>query len=368
MERSIKRLSLILAAVLLPGMAACATPATPLPVVEPAASATAVPRATPVTEMATATSQRTAEVPVAAEITTLTPVVLSMGFVPNVQFAPFYVAVERGYFADEGLEVEFDYGMEHDLLQLAGTNRRQFVVGSGDQVILARAEGLPVVYVMNWYRRFPIVVFSLQDLETPEELIGKKIGLPGLFGASYVGWQALLYAAGIDPAKVQVETIGFTQAEAVAAGQVDAAVGYAMNEPIRLQQEGHEPHVIAVADYIDLVANGIITNEQTIQERPDLVQRVVRAALRGLKDTIDDPAAAFEITLKFVPEAAQQREAQLAVLRKSIEYWESDRLGYSEPTAWETSQRFLKDVGLIEKTADVNTLFTNRFIERAGVR
>jgi NitT/TauT family transport system substrate-binding protein len=290
-----------------------------------------------------------------------------MGFVPNVQFAPFYVAVERGYFAAEGLAVEFDYGMEHDLLQLVGTNKRQFVVGSGDQVILARAQGLPVVYVMNWYRRFPIVVFSLQDLEKPEDLVGKKVGIPGLFGASYVGWQALLYATGIDPTKVQLEAIGFTQAEAVAAGQVDAAVGYAMNEPVRLQQEGHNPQVIVVADYIDLVANGIITNEQTIQEQPDLVQRVVRAALRGLKDTIEDPEAAFEITLKFVPEAAQQREAQLAVLREAIEYWKADRLGYSDPAAWEASQRFLKDVGLIQETMDVSTLFTNRFVEGAGV-
>jgi len=302
------------------------------------------------------------------EITTLTPVVLSMGFVPNVQFAPFYVAVERGYFADEMLEVEFDYGMEHDLLQLVGTGKRQFVVGSGDQVILARSRGLPVVYVMNWYRRFPIVVFSLQDLEKPEDLIGKKVGLPGLFGASYVGWQALLYATGIDPAKVQVETIGFTQAEAVATGQVDAAVGYAMNEPVRLQQEGRNPKIIAVADYIDLVANGIITNEQTIREQPDLVQRVVRASLRGLKDTIENPEAAFEITLRFVPEAAQQREAQLAVLRESIEYWKAERLGYSDPAAWEASQQFLKDVGLIQETVDVSALFTNRFVEGAGVR
>jgi len=123
-------------------------------------------------------------------------------------------------------------GMEHDLLQLVGTGKRQFVVGSGAQVILARAQGLPVVHVMIWYRHFPIVVFSRQDLEKPEDLVGKKVGIPGLFGGSYVSWQALLYATGVAPEKVRMGTIGFTQAEAVAAGQVDAAVGYAMNEPV----------------------------------------------------------------------------------------------------------------------------------------
>jgi NitT/TauT family transport system substrate-binding protein len=291
-----------------------------------------------------------------------------MGFVPNVQFAPFYVAVDKGYFASQGLTVEFDYGMENDLLQLAGTGKRQFVVGSGDQVILARSRGLPVVYVMNWYRRFPIVVFSVEDLSRPEDLVNKTVGLPGLFGASYVGWQALLDATGIDPEQVNVETIGFTQAEAVAAGKVDAAVGYAMNEPIRLQQEGYHPSVIEVADYIDLVANGIITNEETISKNPDLVQRVVAASLLGLRDTIADPEGAFEITLNYVPEAGEQREAQLAVLKKSIEYWKADRLGYSEPAAWETSQQFLKDVGLIDETTDVDRMFTNRFVEAAEVQ
>jgi NitT/TauT family transport system substrate-binding protein len=291
-----------------------------------------------------------------------------MGFVPNVQFAPFYVAMDKGYFAGQGLAVEFDYGMEHDLLQLAGTGQRQFVVGSGDQVILARAQGLPVVYVMNWYRRFPIVVFSLERLAQPEDLIGKTVGVPFLFGASYIGWQALLNAAGIDPNQVTVETIGFTQAEAVAAGRVDAAVGYAMNEPIRLQQEGYNPSVIQVADYIDLVANGLITNAKTIEEQPDLVQRVVTASLLGLRDTIANPEEAFEITLSYVPEAGEQREAQLAVLKKSIEYWRSDRLGYSEPAAWEASQQFLKDVGLIAEAGDVNFMFTNRFVEAANLR
>lgn len=306
--------------------------------------------------------------PHAVDISPLTPVTLSVGFVPNVQFAPFYVAIDKGYYASQGLAVEMDYGMEHDLLQLVGTGERQFVVGSGDQIILARSRGLPVTYVMNWYRRFPIAIFSLEELTEPEDLIGKSVGLPGLFGASYIGWQALLNATGIDAEQIDVETIGFTQAEAVAAGKVDAAVGYVMNEPIQLEKQGYTPSVIVVADYIDLVANGIITNEKTIKEQPDLVQRVVTASLLGLRDTIEHPEEAFEITLNYVPEAGEQRETQLTVLKKSIEYWKSDQLGHSNPTAWETSQQFLKDVGLIEETTDVDEMFTNRFVKAAELK
>jgi NitT/TauT family transport system substrate-binding protein len=243
---------------------------------------------------------------------------------------------------------------------------RPFVVGSGDQVILARAQGLPVVYVLNWYRRFPIAVFSLEPLDGPDDLRGKRVGIPGLFGASYIGWQALLYASGMDPSAVRLETIGFTQVETLLEGRVDAAVGYAMNEPVQLRQMGRDVGVIDVSDHIDLVANGNITNEQTIAERPELVEGVVRAVLRGLRYTLDNPSDAFEMTLKYVPEAGgENREAQMAVLEASLKYWGSDRLGFSNAAAWETSQRFMRDVGLIQQVTDVNQMFTNRFVEGA---
>ena len=65
-----------------------------------------------------------------------------MGYIPSVQFAPFYVAQERGYFKDAGLDIDFRYGMETDLLKLVGTNELQFMIGSGEEVILGRSQGL----------------------------------------------------------------------------------------------------------------------------------------------------------------------------------------------------------------------------------
>ena len=94
----------------------------------------------------------------------LMPVTLAMGYIPSVQFAPFYVAQERGYFADAGLEVTFRYGFESDLLKLVGTDELQFMIGSGEEVILGRSQGLPVRYVMRWYRKFPVVLFASTGL------------------------------------------------------------------------------------------------------------------------------------------------------------------------------------------------------------
>ena len=297
----------------------------------------------------------------------LQPVTLAMGFIPNVQFTPLYVAVERGYFGEEGIEVAFDYGMEHDLLKLAGTNELQFVIGSGDQVILARSQGLPVVYVLNWYRRFPVAVASLAPLDSPQELVGKDVGLPGLYGASYIGWLALLDAVGLEPTSVNLVSIGYTQVESMVTEQVDATVVYAMNEPVQLRQEGHEVSMIEVADYIDFVSNGLITNETTVQEEPERVRAIARAMLRGLQDTLDDPDAAFAICRRYVPEIDDESAPlQRAVLEAALDFWspgDSGALGRSDPAAWEASAAFMQKVGMVEGEVDVESLYTNEFVQ-----
>jgi NitT/TauT family transport system substrate-binding protein len=295
-------------------------------------------------------------------------ITLAMGFIPNVQFAPFYVAVDKGYFAEENIKVEFDYGMETDLLKLVGAGELRFAVASGDQVILARAQELPVTYILNWYRRFPVCVVSLEEkgVKGAKDLVGKRVGTPATEGASYIGWRALLHAEGTDEAQVNLQVIGYTQVASLIEGRVDAAVCYAMNEPVQLSQAGYSIDVVYVADYANLVSNGLITNEQTIAERPGLAQGLVRAMLRGLQYTIEQPDETFEICKKHVPEIAGDNEAlQKGVLVESIKFWRGDGLGRSDRAAWEESQRFMHQIGLIDAEVDVEKLFTNQFVAEA---
>lgn len=288
---------------------------------------------------------------------------LPMGFVPDPQYAPFYVAVERGYFADAGFSIEFDYSFETDGIALVGANELPFAVVSGEQVILGRAQGLPLVYVLEWFQRYPITIVSKAEagIKSPEDLVGRSVGLPALFGASYAGYIGLLTAAGIDPSTVNSEDIGFTQVESLLTDRVEAVVVYSNNEPVRLRALGEEIDEIAVADYIDMVSNGIITNETMIAENPELVEGFVHAMLRGIADTLADPEAAYEISKKYVEGLDDSR---MNVLQASVLLWKTETPGRTDPASWEQTEKVLLEMGLIDRPLDdLEAAYTNRFVQ-----
>jgi putative riboflavin transport system substrate-binding protein len=290
---------------------------------------------------------------------------LPMGYIPNVQYAPFYMAVDRGYFEEEGLAIDFDYSFETDGMQLVGAGELQFTLASGEQVLLARAQGLPVVYVMNWWDDFPVAVVAPESsgIVKPADLAGKRVGIPMLSGASYIGYRALLDAAGLAPDVARLDVIGFTQVEAMLAGTVDAAVVYANNEPFQLEAQGMPVTVIPVSDYVQLAGNGLVTNEATLQSEPELVRAVLRAVMHGLQDVLADPEAAFEVCTKYVEGLAEADPAvQRKVLDASIRLWSPEPLGVSEAEAWENMAEVLLETGLLQSPVDVSQAYSNDYL------
>lgn len=306
-----------------------------------------------------------AETPAAGQ---LMPVKLGVGYIPNVQFAVFYVGIEKGFYAEEGLDVTLDYGFENDYVKLVGVNELQFMIGSGDQVVLGRAQGLPVRYVMSWYTQYPVVIFARAEkgIAQPTDLAGKRIGIPGPFGANYVAFRGVLEAAGLTEADVQTESIGFTQAAAVSEETVDAAVDYGVNGPVVLAQAGIETTQIKLDQYLRIPANGLVTNETTIQGNPELVRGMVRATLRAIQYTLDHPDEAFAIALNFVPEAGGDNEAaNRAVFDAVLEYWAPQagrKLGESSGEEWQTAAALLQRIGMVETVVPSDELFTNEFL------
>jgi len=311
------------------------------------------------------TDQSTYPAPSETGSPSLVHIRLPLGYIPNVQFAPLYIAVEKGYFSQVGIEIEFDYSLETDAVALVGANELQFAVVSGDQVLLARAQGLPVVYVLAWYQDYPVSVVSKtgQGILTPQDLKAKHIGLPGLYGTSYIGLRALLKEVGLQESDVTLDSVGYNQVEALISDQDQAVVVYTTNEPVQLRAMGYQIDEIKVKDYTHLVSNGLITNEKTISQNPDLVRRMDQAMLKGIADTIANPDEAYHTCLEYVEGLAQADQTiQKEVLTTSIEFWKSERLGYSDPAAWENTQQVLLDMGLLTKPTNINQVFSNDFL------
>jgi NitT/TauT family transport system substrate-binding protein len=290
---------------------------------------------------------------------------LPMGYIPNIQYAPFYVAVEKGYFAKEGIEIEFDYAFETDGVSLVGAGELPFAVASGEQVLLARAQELPVVYVFAWYQQFPISIISAPDLniKEPADLRGQAIGLPGLFGANYIGLEAVLFSAGLTADDVKLDAVGFNQVDVFVSGQKKVIVGYAGNEPIILRSQKFEVNELRVADYVHLIANGLITNETTVKNDPELVRKMTRALAQGIADTIAKPEEAYEVSKKYVENlATQDKDVQMQILNTSIEFWKAEKIGASDPQAWSNMNDLLVKMKLIPAPLDINKAFTNELI------
>ncbi|HEU5013016.1 MAG TPA: ABC transporter substrate-binding protein [Roseiflexaceae bacterium] len=297
-------------------------------------------------------------------------IVMAMPYVPNVQFAPFYVADKKGYYAQSGIKVTFDYNYETDVVQRVAQNTVQFGLASGDSVLLARGQGLPVVTVATNSQKFPIVLFSkvAENITRPADLKGKSVGVPGRFGASYIGLQALLYANNMTENDLNVQEIGFTQVQAVQQDKVQVGVGYGNNEPIQLEQQGIKTNIIRVSDYIPLASDGLITSETLINQDPNVVRAFVQATIKGMQDVINDPDEGFSIALAYIPEAQHgDTQLQRKVLQETLSYWQSDMtskngLGYTDANSWQATYKFLRDSHLLKTDVDVSKAFTNQFI------
>ena len=312
----------------------------------------------------TAVSAATAS---AQAATPLTPLTLFLGYIPNIQFAPVYVALNRGYFKDAGLDVTLEHSYnETDGLTRIGVNHLQFGMISGEQIILARAQGAPVTYFFRWYQKFPVGIASPVDahITDPKQLVGHVVSVPAKYGASYIGFQALLHAVGLQESDLkEVREIGFNTAPLLCARQIDASVVYIANEPLQVEQQCFKTNVIAISDYANLVSNGLVTNETTLQNHPDWVRGISNAFARGLADTIADPSAAYTISKQYIPDLGDD-PVQMQVLRNSIPLWQSttNPPGYSDPAAWALTQDTLLAMKLIAQPVDLSKVFTNDYV------
>ena len=295
----------------------------------------------------------------------LTTVTIVMGYIPNIQFAPFYVAEKLGYYRAAGLNVKFNFNTEINALQQLSQGNVQFADSGGDEVLTAGAHGLHVRYVMTQYSRFPAALFFLKSshIKKVSDLKGKKIGVPGLYGASYYGLLSLLYANHVPQSSVTIQSIGFTQVTAVASGQVAAAMGYAPNDPVALRAQGKATGEFDVYKWANLAGAGIATNDTLIKKNPGIVRAFVGATVKGLRYTLKHPSTAFAISKSSIPGFTNDA-LQRQVLNRVIAFWKPAGvpLGHMDSRVWNLTAKVLYQFKQIPQKVPATRYYTNRFV------
>jgi len=342
---------------------------------------------------------------------------LLMTFIPNIQFSPIYTAMEAGYFADAGYDISLEYLDEPLVVDLVAAGENQFGIVSGEQVILAGSQGRPIVYIYEWFQQFPlgIVYPDTIEAESYADLADLRLGISGRFGASYIGLTSLLNSEGIAEADISLEEIGFSAPEVFCVGGVEASVVYVNNEPLQISNRAAQGdcgdvtgvNVLPIADIVDLVANGIITNQDMIDNNPEGVAAFVNAFNEGLSTTINNPARAYLLSAPYIEglpldmgfeealitmadeqdeflataptreEIALSREEQYAALAEqfdantllqyeillaSIDLWDADQLGYTDAESWVNMQDTLISLDQLAEATDLEVLYTNDFL------
>jgi NitT/TauT family transport system substrate-binding protein len=275
------------------------------------------------------------------------PVALTvgLGYIPSVQFAQFYLAEQAGYYDAAGLDVTFQNKVDPELITLLAQGTVDIGVADGTSIIPAVSQGIPVVYGATIFARFPNVVFAPTEagIRTVADLAGRSIGIPGRFGSSWIGLQALLASEGLTADDVEIVTYpDFGHGVAVAQGQVDAAVGYINNEPVQLEREGIPVDVLRIDDVAPLPGPGLVVGRGTLETEGDAVRAFTTATLRAMEDIAADPRLGLDATFARVPELGADAETQLAVLEATVDAWQSDYteahgMGSIDPAAWQSA-------------------------------
>jgi NitT/TauT family transport system substrate-binding protein len=289
-------------------------------------------------------------------------VTLLLGFRPDVQFAPYYVGQQDGYYADAGLEVTIEHKQAPDVQRLVADGQAEFGVADATDVMIARTSGVPVVYVSTLYERFPVAIIGRKG-EVPSDpagLAGKKIGTPGKFGSSWHALLALLAAGGLGEKDVTIrEYPQFNQADGLAAGDVDLITGFRNNEPLRLEAQGIAVDLLTIDQIAPLPGPGTIVGQALLDSDPDLVRRFAQATARAQRAVIDDPDLGLQAAKMSVPAIAEDLDTGRAVLEATTVLWAGESGfggGAIDVSRWRKAYDIMRSLRFIDSSVPVEQM------------
>ena len=290
-------------------------------------------------------------------------ITLALDWYPNANHTGLFQAQADGLFIAAGLELELYTPSDPTVvLQTVGAGRDTFGISYQTDVLFARAQGVPVVSIAALVQHPLICLMSLKSagISRPADLNGKTVGYPGI-PSQEAFLATMLETDGLTAADVELVNVEFNLLPALISGQADAVMGaYWTHETILAEQEGYPVDILrveewGVPDFYELV---LVTSEETLKTRPDMVEAFLTAMQRGYESTIADPATALETLVTAYPETDRSVEEQgLALL---LPAWTDGVTTFGEQHAerWSSYAAWMASRGLIPANLDVNAAFS----------
>jgi NitT/TauT family transport system substrate-binding protein len=297
------------------------------------------------------------------EVTYLLP---AAAFLPA--FGPWMLAQARGYYAQEGLKVNFVVAKGGvDVAKQVGAGNAQIGGAIGDTPIIARAQGIPVkaVAVLGGRSLTQLVVHDGKGINGPKDLKGKTITTMAYQDTTFFALQGMLAAAGLTKADVDAQAAGPAGVwQLFAAGKADAMAAVP-DWIVSATQAGAKVKVFSSDDYFKSMAQAILVSDETIQKRPELVRKLVRATLKGMQDIMKDPAAAARDYANAVPQHKGKEASVEAVFKlyNTYVYPGQKVLGAMDPERLAAVQKFYVKEGIVAKETPIAELYTNQFVQ-----
>ena len=283
---------------------------------------------------------------------------LLLGFQPDVQFAPFYLAQQNGLFAEAGLDVTIEYS--DDVIRLVADGQSEFGVADATDVMIGRTSGIPIKYVSTLYDRFPVALIGAPQTmpADPSGLAGLRIGTPGRFGSSWHALLALLDAGGLAEGDVTIrEYPQFNQVDGLLNGDVDLITGFRANEPLRLEAQGFDVALMTVDEFAPLPGPGVVVGDTLLSADPEMVQGFAGAVVEAQRQIAADPSVGLEAAIAEVPAIADDRDTARAVLEATIEAWDPPITGEIAADVWQAGYETMQRLGLIDGSVPVAEMY-----------
>jgi NitT/TauT family transport system substrate-binding protein len=283
--------------------------------------------------------------------------------------APFYLGNERGFYEEEDINLTIQEGRGSAVAaQVVAAGDVDFGMSDAGSLMLAGAKGLPIKAVMSLLNTSGFGVISLAEtgIESAKDLEGKTLAVsPG--DALTQLFPAVVAANDLDASTIELVFMDPpAKPVAVMEGRADALLGGIDDQFFLIEAQGHEPSALRFADLgVNTVGITVHTQESTIEERPDLVERFVRASVRSWEAAREDPEAAVDAALKVKPDI--DRESTLKQLKVDLGLLlspntEDQGIGYGSPEDWEHTKELLTQYRDLDTDREATSFYTNDFL------